>query len=176
MGRPLVPKVTALEIKIVSLIGIDREARPVRGILRFVVAEGQLDFVGHLLRDFVLQGQQAGHVAVILPRPDAGLVLYLNQLCRDAHVIGIASNTPLQHIFNSQLATDLRQLRLAVVVVHDGSSRDHSQSLRIEASQLGDHLLGEPITEIVLRGIAGEVLERQHRQHNPPSFGLRAMH
>ena len=41
------------------------------------------------------------------------------------------------------------------------------KSRGVDAAEVGDHLLGQPVTEVLLLGIAGEVLERQHGQHDP---------
>src|ERR1700736_4066512 len=99
-------------------------------------------------------------------RPKVRLVLDLNQLGGDADVAGIAPNAALQHVLDAQFTTDLRDGRLAVRVMHYGGPCDDAQMLRIEASELGNQLLGEAVTEVVLPSVASEVVKRQHRQHS----------
>jgi hypothetical protein len=36
-------------------------------------------------------------------------------------------------------------LFLAVLVMHDGGARNHAEALGIEASELGDHFLGQAV-------------------------------
>ena len=42
--------------------------------------DSELNFVGNLLRDLALKSQQVARFAIILPRPEVGLVFHLDEL------------------------------------------------------------------------------------------------
>src|SRR6266496_1654693 len=113
------------------------------------------------------------YLAVILSRPKVTLVFHLNKLGSDSHPVRFASHTALQDVLDLKFTADLVHWLPAVFVLHDGSARDHSQVIRIKISQLRDHLLREAVTEVVLAGVTGEVLEREHGHHDSRTRWLR---
>ncbi len=50
------------------------------------VAQSELNFVRDFLRNLPLHGQQALQFAIVLPRPDVGLIFHLSELGRDSHI------------------------------------------------------------------------------------------
>ena len=51
-----------------------------------------------------------------------------------------------------------------ILVMHDSRTGDDAQPARLQAADLGDHLLCQSLTEIVLRRIVAQVLEWQDNQ------------
>src|SRR6266404_7757668 len=131
-----------------------------------VFAKGKLNFTGNFLCDLTLQGQHVAQFAIIIPRPEVALVSHLNELGSDTYFVCIASHAAFQHKLHSQFTSNLVQWRLAVLVMHDRGSRDHSQVLRIEVPHLRDHFLSRAIAEVFLPGISGQILEGQNSQHH----------
>src|SRR5882724_2771893 len=112
------------------------------------------------------------YLTVILSRPKVTLVFCLNKLGGDSHSIRFAPHTALQDVLDLKFTADLVHWLPAVLVLHDGSAGDHTQVIWIKIAQLRDHLLREAVTEVVLACVAGEVLEREHGQHQPAVFWL----
>ncbi len=136
--------------------------------------ERDLDFVRDLASDLVLKDQHAGQPAVVLLGPHVQFVADTYQLGRNPDGIGIFPDAPLQDILDIQLQADLLEAFLAVLVVHHGGARDDAQAIRIQAPKLRDHLFGEPVAPVILAGIAREILDRQHRQHQRVARRVRA--
>ncbi len=112
-----------------------------------------------------MKGQQAVQFAIVLSRPEVGLVSHLDELRGNSHLARVAPDAALQHVLHSQFTANLFQVLLAVLIVHDRSTRDDPEVLGIETSELGDHFLRHAVAEVVLSGISREVLEGQNRQH-----------
>src|SRR5579859_2021643 len=144
------------------------------GVGRFFAPEGELNFISNFLRDLPLKSQQAAQFAIILPRPEAGLVPHLDELRGNSYLVRVAPDAALQHVLHSQFTANLFQVRLAVLVVHDRSTRDDPEVLGIETSESGDHFLRHAVAEIILPGVSSEVLEGKNRQHRSSAQWLRA--
>ncbi len=50
--------------------------------------------------------------------------------------------------------------------MHGGGAGDDAKLVGVEVPELGDHLFGQPVAEVLLVGVAAQVLEGQHRQHH----------
>jgi hypothetical protein len=61
-----------------------------------------------------------------LPCPEVGLVLGLDELGSNSDLVRIAPHAALDYILDAQLAPDLVQRLLAVLVMHHGSPRNDS--------------------------------------------------
>src|ERR1700759_2009130 len=72
-----------------------------------------------------------------------------------------------------EITADLRDAPGSRLELHCRGTGDHSEALRAEPSQLGNHLLRQPVTEIVVFVARREVLERQDQQHIPTVGTLR---
>jgi hypothetical protein len=138
-----------------------------------VAFQGELNLIRDLPRDLALQRQEILQLAIILASPHVRLVLRLDELGRDSDVVGVPADAPFDDVLHAELAPDLIQRRLAALVTHHGSARDHSQVPGIEISDLHDHFFGQSVAEIVLAGIAGEVLKREDGEHDPCGGRLR---
>src|ERR1035437_3723901 len=130
-----------------------------------MAAESKLNLVRDFPRNLALHNQQAFQFAVISPRPDVCLIVHSNQLGGDANVLRIAAHSALKQVLDSEFTADLFQRRRAVLVMHDRCTGDHPQALGVEIPHLRNHLFGQTVAEVVLRGIAGEVVEWEHGEH-----------
>ena len=114
-----------------------------------------------------LEHEDILRVALVLFHPDVALSLHLDELRRDSGAIADSSKARLEQIADAELPPDLVGSLRCVLVVHRRRARDDPQSRRVDAAEDGDHLLGQPVAEVLLFGIAGQVLKRQNRQHDP---------
>src|ERR1700722_18730073 len=105
-------------------------------------------------------------VPIVFPRPQMALVLYLDELCRDSHPLRIAPHAALDHILDPQIPSDLGNRLLRVLILHHRSPGNYPEMTWIEVADLADHLFGQPIAEIFLPRIPGEILEWQDCQHD----------
>ena len=132
------------------------------------VAQGELNLVGYFAGNFTLQGEHIAEFAIVLPRPKVRLVPQLNELRRDAHPARITPHAPFKNVLHPESTAYLVQRLLAVLVVHNRCPRDHPDMLRVQVSQLRDHLFRQAIAEVVLTVITGEIFKRKNRQHQSP--------
>jgi hypothetical protein len=93
--------------------------------------------------------------------PQMGAGSDVDKLGGDAHPVLRFANAPLEHVLNAELASDRRDVDGLALVLESGIASQHVQLA--SARQLGDDVLGEPVAEIVVRGIAAHVGEGQHR-------------
>ena len=117
--------------------------------------------------DLALQREEIERVTLVLFGPDMPLGLRLNELRRDSNAIADSANARLEQIRDAELARDFVGSLRRVLVVHRRRAGDDPKSRGVGSTQMGDHLLGQPVAEVLLFGIAGQVLERQHGQHDP---------
>jgi hypothetical protein len=137
-----------------------------------VVIKCDPNFIRNFLRDLTLKRQLIAEIAIVLPRPDMGLVFHLNQLGRNSHFVRIAPDATLEHILHSQFTSNLVERRLTALVMHDRGARDYAHMLRIEIPQSRDHFFGHPVAEVFLRGVSSHILERKNCQHHSSSGRL----
>ena len=94
-----------------------------------------------------------------------------HELSADPYAFGSAPHAALDHVIDVHLAGDLRGIFASAFVVHGRGSGNHLKLLRRKTGQLCDQFFGHSVGEILLRGIAAEVLERQHQKsHLPCAF------
>src|SRR6267378_2045477 len=107
----------------------------------------------------------SGAIVVILS-PKMALVFHLKKLGSDAQMIPAPAKAVFQHILNRKVTPNLVQALVTVFVSHHGGSRDDSQVFRVKPPQLCNHLFRQTVRKVLLFGIAGEILEGQHGQHD----------
>ncbi|TMQ70208.1 MAG: hypothetical protein E6K80_09225 [Candidatus Eisenbacteria bacterium] len=83
-----------------------------------------------------------------------------DELGRDAHAIAGAQHRAFDDRVDAQLARDVRQRAADALEAHGGGARDDAQ--RPDLGQVGDQRLGHAVGEVLLLGVAREVLEREH--------------
>ena len=70
------------------------------------------------MRDLALNHQQVFRIAVILMRPEVGLVARLDELRGDANLSRITPDAAFEHILHARFAGNLLQWLPAIFVVH----------------------------------------------------------
>src|SRR5205814_257132 len=108
-----------------------------------------LNLAGNGRCHIALQSQNVAGSAVVVFRPDMGFVGDLNQLRRDSNPPATAPNGSFEHIVDSKLAANLGDSLARTFEHHARGPGDNAELLRIEAAQLGDHLFGQSITEVI---------------------------
>ena len=116
---------------------------------------------GDALRDLVLHGKHVGQVAIVAVGPEMVPGFAIDQLRRDPHPIAGAPDAAFDHVTHAQLARHLADVHGRTLVGERRAARNHKK-LAV-ARQVGDDVLGDPIGEIFLFGIAAHIGERQHR-------------
>src|SRR5467141_1024306 len=94
------------------------------------------------------------------------LILHLKKLDSDPQMVPAPSKAVFQHILNREVTSNLVQALVTVFVSHHGGSRDDSQLFRVKPPQLCNRLFRQAVRKVLLFGIAGEILEGQHGQHD----------
>src|SRR6266481_356151 len=118
------------------------------------------DLLRDIRRYFVLQGEHVSKVAFIRICPEMPIVRGANQLCGDAYSIAGALHRAFYYGFRMELLRDRRQRLLGCFVLDRRGAGNDLQTLH--PREIGSQRLGHAIGEVVLRGIAGEVLQRQN--------------
>ena len=85
----------------------------------------------------------------------------VNQLRRDTHSPTNATHRALDDGIDARLTADLRQVLRRLLVLHDRGARDHLE--RAHLGKARNQLLRHAIREVLFAGLAGEVIQRQHR-------------
>ena len=123
----------------------------------------QLGF--HRLRDgachFALQGQDVSHLALVVPGPEVLVGVSRDELRRHAHAVAGADHRAFHDGVDVELLRDLAQRLVRLLVLRDGGPRDHAQ--RAHLREIGRHRVRHPVDEVLLLGVAAEVLEGQDR-------------
>jgi len=114
----------------------------------------------HSLGDLVLQREDVGKIAVVALGPDVLAALGLDQLRGDADAIAGFAQAAFEHIAHTELASDLLHIDRAALVAEGRIARDDEQ--RRIARQRGDDVLGDPVGEELLLGVATHIREGQH--------------
>src|SRR5579863_7327300 len=159
----LAPQVAALEIEIEGLVFRRRRKRGARGGGDgLAVAERELNFVRNFAGDLALHGEQVVGGMVEAARPDVGLVVGLDKLGGDAHLVLVAAHAALEHVLHAEIPGNLPHGHMSALVIHDRGAGDDGEMIGVKPADLGDHLLGDAVAEVVLADVAGEVLEGEH--------------
>jgi hypothetical protein len=110
--------------------------------------------------DLVLQVEDVGQIAVVALGPEIGPVHRVEELAGDAHAPARLAHAALQHVANTQLRADLRQVDGLPLVGEGGIAGDDQKPPPFR--QRRDDVLGDAVDEISLLGVASDVVERQN--------------
>src|SRR3954452_85819 len=91
----------------------------------------------------------------------------VDQLRRDPHAIGHATDAALQDTTNAQLASDRSDVNVLSLVSESRIARDDEKTA--ELRQISEYIVGDTIREIILLRVARHIGKRQHRDRR--SFG-----
>ena len=86
----------------------------------------------------------------------------LDKLCGNAHAVARLAHRAFEHVANTELAADLLQVDRLALIRKARIAGDHKEPAN--AAERGDDLLDHAVGEILLLGIAAQVLKRQYRQ------------
>ena len=111
--------------------------------------------------DFILDREDIAELAVDALRPARETGLAIGQAGRDADDIVRSLDRPVEQISHAKLARHRGRAGLAVARL--GRTGRGGDPEAVVGGERGAHFLGQPGGEIVLPGIAAQVLERQHR-------------
>src|SRR5205823_6442939 len=78
--------------------------------------------------------------------------------------IALVANAAFEQIIHRELAANLARALRGAFEPHRRAPRQHAELAGAEAPDLGDHLLGEAVAEVLLSWIVAHVRERQHHQ------------
>ena len=118
-------------------------------------------------RDLALHGQAVAVLAVVAVRPQVRLASRLDQLRGDAHAVAADADAAFDQIVDAQRLADVGGAAADVLVEHRGGAGQDADAVGAAVAELGDQLLGEAVDEVVVRGIAGQIRERQHHEPRP---------
>src|SRR5215469_12016904 len=93
------------------------------------------------------------------------LIFDENQLGSNSNLAQLAANASFKHVLDAELAPDAAHPDLFALVLHDRGTGDDTKMLGVEVAHMADHLFGESVAEIILRGISRKVFKRKHCQH-----------
>src|SRR4030095_9074994 len=96
-------------------------------------------------------------LTLVLFGPDMSLRLRLNELRGDANAAADSPQARLEEVRDAQLPGDLVSSFRRIPVVHRRRPRDDAKSRGIRSAQMGDHLLGQAVAEVLLVGISRQV-------------------
>src|SRR5947209_559865 len=123
-----------------------------------------VDAGGDRLGNLGLQCNDVFEIAIEALGPYMHLVAYSNQLRSDANPRSCLAHAAFEHVIHSKFLPNLVDAFAAVLVLHRRGAGDHSETIWVHSPKLGDHLLGHAIGEVLLAGIASEILEWQNNQ------------
>ncbi len=111
-------------------------------------------------RDLAVQGQDVRKLAVVVVPPKVTVATRVDQLYGCAYTVSGTHDRALDDPIYTELPRDLREWLAYFLVLHDRGSRDDARTA--QPRELGDEGLGHPVGEVLLLGIAREILEREH--------------
>ena len=145
-----------LEKDVVSLSVV---GSPLVDALLIVLGQFHCKGLDDVARDSVLQAEDVLQVAVVAIRPYVATARGVDELRVDANVGAAFAHAAFQDITNAERLRDLSHVVRFAFVRERGIAGDDEQSRHL--GQIGDEVLGDPIGEIRLFGIAAHVVERQ---------------
>jgi hypothetical protein len=111
-----------------------------------------------LLSDLVTQVEKLPDRAIVALGPDVGTGRRIDELGGDAHALRVGLNAALEQTAHPQFARDLPHVPSLAFLGEARVPGDHGEPAI--ASQLGDQILGQPVGEPFLLGVAAHVRER----------------
>src|SRR4029077_13292433 len=119
-----------------------------------------LKLLGNRLRDFTLDREDIGQIAVVGFRPEMRFGPRVDQLRVDAHAIARALNASFNHIRDSQLLRDVAQIACnAALILQNGGAADHLQVGN--SGKASEDFILYAIGEIYVIRISAAVFERK---------------
>src|SRR5262249_24494362 len=108
--------------------------------------------------DLILEIENIAERAIKVFCPEMSVADRVNQSAADAHAVSALPDRTLQYITNAKFSADLLHVNGAALVDEGRTPRDYKEPTG--SAKRHDDLLDHPIGEILLFGIAAQVLER----------------
>ena len=124
-------------------------------------SDGRRDGDGRGLSDFILHGENVGEITVVALGPDMIAGLGLNKLCGHPNAVAGFTDTAFEHAADAEFTPDLFHIDRTALEGKGRIPGDYEK--RGVAGQRRDDVLGDPIGEELLLGVAALVLEWQNR-------------
>ena len=109
------------------------------------------------VRDFRLDGQVVGDRPLVGLRPELRLVARFDEARGDAHTRALAPHAALEQVVGAQRFADLARALQAAFEDHRRPSRQHAEAAAAQRAELRDHLLGQPVAEVLLPAVVAEI-------------------
>src|SRR5215469_17898202 len=129
--------------------------------LLIVRRQFDLDLLCHGPSHLGLHPEHIMEASLVTLSPQVRFIADPDQLCRDAHPLPRPAYGTFQHVRHAELTTDLPDALRSRLELHRRGSGDYPEVLRAQPGELGNHLLGQSVAEIVVSVPTREVLERQ---------------
>ncbi len=143
-----------------EFVGLDIDrARPGQPIL-VANRELQLECRHDLLREFVLNRENVGEVAIEPAGPDMSAAARIDQLRGDSHPVPHLAHAALKHVADAKGLGHVRHGDRCLLVDERRVAGDHVQLG--QPREVRNDVLADAIGEILLFGIAAHVVERKH--------------
>ena len=126
--------------------------------------ERDVHLAGNRSRDLSLQHENVLQVTLEALPPQHLSRSALDQLGRDSHLSACANDGAFDERVDVQLLRDGRYWFADALVVHHGRARGHAKPA--DGGEIGDQLFRHAIGEVLLVRLAGQILERQHRDRS----------
>ncbi|ANY83542.1 hypothetical protein BB934_35360 (plasmid) [Microvirga ossetica] len=123
------------------------------------------------MSDLVLNGEDVGEVTVVSVSPEMTAISAVDKLRGDAHARADFPDTAFQYKVDPEILAHLLRLHRFALVGEGCVACDNEQAGDLR--QVGDKVFGDPVTEILLLGVAAHVVEGQDddgRLLNAPSL------
>ena len=112
------------------------------------------------LGDLVLECEDVPQLAVVGLGPDVVTRGGVDELGADPHPVPRPAHAPLHHVADAQLPAHLLHVHRLALVGEARVPGDHRELA--PAREPRDQILGDPVGEVLLLGIAAQVVEGQH--------------
>jgi predicted outer membrane protein len=81
--------------------------------------------------------------------------------------LAFPAHAAFEHVLDVELTADLSDASSGTAILFDRRARDHAQASRLQRAQLRDQLVRDADPQVRLGRVVAQVLERQHRHHEP---------
>jgi hypothetical protein len=158
LGQP--PEVMLTQQVLLVRPRIDRAGRSQPGTL--FCSDPNLDLSGNRARHLALQLQDVGQVSLVFTGPEMCIGRGVNQLDADLHAIAAALHRAFYDGVDIQRARNFRERTFGAFEPHHRRARDDAE--RADSGKIADEGLGHSVSEVLLLGVARQIVQRQHRQ------------
>ena len=116
--------------------------------------------IGDRFRDFALNSENIGQIAIVSLRPEMRIGARIDQLRVYSHAIASTLNTSFHDVHDAKFICNLAQITFrSGLILHNRSAADDLQVR--DPGQVGQNFILHPVGKEDVIGIAASVFERQ---------------